>query len=306
MKKNLFLMLGLGAMLLTSCDQDIVNEIYLPGGGGSVVVTDSASTKQLQVFTNLEMLQPAYNTRAVDGQWETNDSIGISSTGLIENLKYVRVGTTSRFETATSWWFKDTSTHTFNAYYPYNAKPSNDLISFTVPNTATQAAQKKNDFLFATGTASGSSEMVRLTFSHKMAKVTLRIYTAPEYGFATSDFSSTTLSLVDVFEKGTFNIKTGEVKCTVSTYKEMDFTGTAKTNYMEFVLYVPAQVAPDMLVKVKTTGECFTFVPMEQTTWEGGRSYTYDMKPFRNTLEITGSSITNWDIADSETMVGYE
>ena len=56
MKKNLFLMLGLGAMLLTSCDQDIVNEIYLPGGGGSVVVTDSTSTKQLQVFTNLEML----------------------------------------------------------------------------------------------------------------------------------------------------------------------------------------------------------------------------------------------------------
>ena len=48
MKKNLFLMLGLGAMLLTSCDQDIVNEIYLPGGGGSVVVTDSTSTKQLQ------------------------------------------------------------------------------------------------------------------------------------------------------------------------------------------------------------------------------------------------------------------
>lgn len=43
-------------MLLTSCDQDIVNEIYLPGGGGSVVVTDSTSTKQLQVFTNLEML----------------------------------------------------------------------------------------------------------------------------------------------------------------------------------------------------------------------------------------------------------
>lgn len=42
-------MLGLGAMLLTSCDQDIVNEIYLPGGGGSVVVTDSTSSKQLQV-----------------------------------------------------------------------------------------------------------------------------------------------------------------------------------------------------------------------------------------------------------------
>ena len=73
-------------MLLTSCDQDIVNEIYLPGGGGSVVVTDSTSTKQLQVFTNLEMLQPAVSTRAVDNQWELNDMIGISSTGMINNM----------------------------------------------------------------------------------------------------------------------------------------------------------------------------------------------------------------------------
>ena len=271
-----------------------------------MVVTDSTSTKQLQVFTNLEMLQPAYNTRAVDGQWETNDSIGISSTGLIENLKYVRVGTTNRFETATSWWFKDNSTHTFNAYYPYNAKPSNDLISFTVPNTATQAAQKKNDFLFATGTASGSSDEVYLNFRHKMAKVTLKIYTAPEYGFSTSDFSNAKLSMVDFDDQGTFNIKTGEVETTGSTYKEMQFTGTAKTSYMEYVMYVAPQVAPDMLVKVSTTGESFLFIPMEQMEWESGRSYTYIMKPLRNTLELTGSTITNWDIADSETMVGYE
>ena len=306
MKKNLFLMLGLGAMLLTSCDQDITNEIYLPGGGGSVTVTDSVSEKQLQVFTNLEMLKPAYSTRAVDNQWEANDSIGISSTGLIENLKYVRVGTTSQFSTATSWWFKDTGTHTFNAYYPYNAKPTSDLISFTVPNTATQAAQKKNDFLFATGTASGSSEELHLNFKHKMAKVTLKIYTAPEYGFSTSDFSNAKLSMVDFDDQGTFNIKTGEVETTGSTYKEMQFTGTAKTSYMEYVMYVAPQVAPDMLVKVSTTGESFLFIPMEQMEWESGRSYTYIMKPLRNTLELTGSTITNWDIADSETMVGYE
>lgn len=48
MKKNLFLMLGLGAVLLTSCDQDITNEIYLPSGGGSVVVTDSTSTSSFR------------------------------------------------------------------------------------------------------------------------------------------------------------------------------------------------------------------------------------------------------------------
>ena len=90
-------MFGLGAMLLTSCDQDIVNEIYLPGGGGSVVVTDSTSSKELQVFTNLETMRPAVSTRAVDNQWEANDMIGISSTGMMNNMKFTRNGNTSQF-----------------------------------------------------------------------------------------------------------------------------------------------------------------------------------------------------------------
>ena len=98
-------MLGLGAVLLTSCDQDIVNEIYLPGGGGSVVVTDSTSTKQLQVFTNLEMLQPTVSTRAVDNQWELNDMIGISSTGMINNMKFTRSGGTNQFVSADKVFF---------------------------------------------------------------------------------------------------------------------------------------------------------------------------------------------------------
>lgn len=142
-------MLGLGAMLLTSCDQDIVNEIYLPGGGGSVVVTDSTSTKQLQVFTNLEMLQPAVSTRAVDNRWELNDMIGISSTGMINNMKFTRSGGTNQFVSANKVFFTDTDTHTFNAYYPYTANPTNDLIEFQVPEAAVQSEQKVNDFLFA-------------------------------------------------------------------------------------------------------------------------------------------------------------
>lgn len=131
-------MLGLGAVLLTSCDQDIVNEIYLPGGGGSVVVTDSTSTKQLQVFTNLEMLQPTVSTRAVDNQWELNDMIGISSTGMINNMKFTRSGGTNQFVSANKVFFTDTDTHTFNAYYPYTANPTNDLIEFQVPEAAVQ------------------------------------------------------------------------------------------------------------------------------------------------------------------------
>ena len=177
MKKNLFLMLGLGAMLLTSCDQDIVNEIYLPGGGGSVVVTDSTSTKQLQVFTNLEMLQPAYNTRAVDNQWEANDMIGISSTGMINNMKFTRNGSTNQFVSTSKVFFTDTDTHTFNAYYPYMANPTNDIIEFQVPEAAVQSEQKVNDFLFANGTASYASPSLTLNFTHQMVRVIIKVYT---------------------------------------------------------------------------------------------------------------------------------
>ena len=299
-------MLGLGAMLLTSCDQDIVNEIYLPGGGGSVVVTDSTSSKQLQVFTNLEMLHPAVSTRAVDNQWEANDMIGISSTGMMDNMKFTRSGSTNQFLGASTVWFKDTDTHTFNAYYPYTATPASNLIEFEVPEDAIQSEQKINDFLFASGTASYANPSLTLNFTHQMVRLIIKVYTAPEYGFTTNSFSGYNLTLLNHYCNGTFNIKTGEVETTGSTYKEMQFTGTAKTSYMEYVMYVAPQVAPDMLVKVSTTGESFLFIPMEQMEWESGRSYTYIMKPLRNTLEITGSTITNWDIADSETMVGYE
>ena len=136
---------------------DIVNEIYLPGGGGSVVVTDSTSSKQLQVFTNLEMLHPAVSTRAVDNQWEANDMIGISSTGMINNMKFTRNGSTNQFVSTSKVFFTDTDTHTFNAYYPYMANPTNDIIEFQVPEAAVQSEQKVNDFLFASGTASYAS-----------------------------------------------------------------------------------------------------------------------------------------------------
>ncbi|MGM9779625.1 MAG: fimbrillin family protein, partial [Prevotella sp.] len=175
MKKKFFLMFGLGAMLLTSCDQDIVNEIYLPGGGGSVVVTDSTSSKQLQVFTNLEMLHPAVSTRAVDNQWEANDMIGISSTGMMDNMKFTRSGSTNQFLGASTVWFKDTDTHTFNAYYPYMANPTNDIIEFQVPEAAVQSEQKVNDFLFASGTASYASPSLTLNFTHQMVRVIIKV-----------------------------------------------------------------------------------------------------------------------------------
>ena len=302
MKKNLFLMLGLGALLLTSCDQDITNEIYLPGGGGSVVVTDSTSTKQLQVFTNLEMLQPAYNTRAVDNQWEANDMIGISSTGMMNNMKFTRNGNTSQFVGASTVWFKDLTTHTFNAYYPYNATPNNDLIEFTIPENAVQSAQKVNDFLFASGTASYANPELTLNFTHQMVRLIIKVYTSPEYGFTTNEFDGSMLTFLGYFESGTFNIKTGEVKAK-EVYVDANYYGEAKDDHAEFTLYVPAQQMPDLRL-VLDNGEVFSFLTSD--IWKAGHSYTYSLKPVRNKLEVISTTITPWTVESEKEYEGYE
>ena len=302
MKKNLFLMLGLGAVLLTSCDQDITNEIYLPGGGGSVVVTDSTSTKQLQVFTNLEMLQPAVSTRAVDNQWELNDMIGISSTGMINNMKFTRNGNTSQFVGASNVWFKDLTTHTFNAYYPYNATPNNDLIEFTIPENAVQSAQKVNDFLFASGTASYANPELTLNFTHQMARLIIKVYTSPEYGFTTNEFDGSMLTFLGYFESGTFNIKTGEVKAK-EVYVDANYYGEAKDDHAEFTLYVPAQQMPDLRLELDN-GEVFSFLTSD--IWKAGHSYTYSLKPVRNKLEVISTTITPWTVESEKEYEGYE
>ena len=302
MKKNLFLMLGLGALLLTSCDQGITNEIYLPGDGGSVVVTDSTSTKQLQVFTNLEMLQPAYNTRAVDNQWEANDMIGISSTGMMNNMKFTRNGNTSQFVGASNVWFKDLTTHTFNAYYPYNATPNNDLIEFTIPENAVQSAQKVNDFLFASGTASYANPELTLNFTHQMVRLIIKVYTSPEYGFTTNEFDGSMLTFLGYFESGTFNIKTGEVKAK-EVYVDANYYGEAKDDHAEFTLYVPAQQMPDLRLELDN-GEVFSFLTSD--IWKAGHSYTYSLKPVRNKLEVISTTITPWTVESEKEYEGYE
>lgn len=302
MKKNLFLMLGLGAVLLTSCDQDIVNEIYLPGGGGSVTVTDSVSGKQLQVFTNLEMQKPAYSTRAVDSQWEANDMIGISSTGMINNLKFTRNGSTNQFVGASKVYFTDTEPHTFNAYYPYKANPTNDLIEFQVPEAAVQSEQKVNDFLFASGTASYANPDLTLNFTHQMARVIIKVYTSPEYGFTTNEFTGSILTFCGYYDSGTFNIKTGQVKCSeesVTTY----YFGQEMSDHMEYTLYVPAQIMPDMTFEL-SNGEVFMFLTND--TWEAGHSYSYSLKPVCNTLEVISATISPWTVESEKTINGYE
>ena len=190
----------------------------------------------------------------------------------------------------------------FKTYYPYTANPTNDLIEFQVPEAAVQSEQKVNDFLFASGAASYANPSLTLNFTHQMVRVIIKVYTSPEYGFTTNDFAGSLLTFVGYFDSGTFNIKTGKVECSdesVTTY----YFGDPQSDHMEYTLYVPAQVMPDMTLQL-SNGENFVFLTND--TWKAGHSYSYSLKPVRNTLEVISATISPWTVESEKTINGYE
>ena len=105
-----------------------------------------------------------------------------------------------------------------------------------------------------------------------------------------------------IFDSGTFNIKTGKVECSdesVTTY----YFGDPQSDHMEYTLYVPAQVMPDMTLQL-SNGENFVFLTND--TWKAGHSYSYSLKPVRNTLEVISATISPWTVESEKTINGYE
>ena len=107
-------------------------------------------------------------TRASGTIWDNGDRIGITDIGndtqygnvpfILKNGKFEAEGKVIYFE--------DTKTHTFRAYYPYNA--SGGILTATTDATA-QQNQPAIDFLFASG-ATGDKHNPVVSFTDKTAK----------------------------------------------------------------------------------------------------------------------------------------
>lgn len=89
-------------------------------------------------------ITPATRVNSEGTDWTDGDRIGVTGAGFTnvpykrENGKFVTDGTTI--------YFNDTETHTFNAYYPYQAEGGTVSVS-----TAADKQGTGIDFLFASG-----------------------------------------------------------------------------------------------------------------------------------------------------------
>lgn len=321
MKKNLFLMLGLGAMMLTSCDQDIVNEIYLPGGG-SAVVNDSAKTSYLSINTSIA--PSGVQTRAINDAWENGDAIGVhtnyaSSSNWFTNGKFVRKDNTSQFVSEVPYYYQDQETCTVKAYYPYNASASsNPSIAFTCSTTAIPQKQKEVDFMYAT-TNTRWATTPNLVFQHKMTRVIFNIiagdgFTGTQNGGKVSSELLEGEFCLRAIGDGSFNTQSGVVTPGTSL-SDFYLTGTGNStagvaHCITFELILPPQSTNNIELQLETnTGISITSVIANEcshTKWDAGYTYTYNVVCNKESFNILSSSIKPWVNSSEETLIPTE
>lgn len=297
MKQKLFLMMGLSTLMLASCsdNDDVINTI------------GNSSEKEVTITAGIEGMM---KSRAVDNQWQANDGIGVTSTGMMENVHYVTTAGDGNFRRNDLGkdYYKDESSHHFTAYYPYTSSVTNNQFTIATSSRATAEGQKNQDFLFAEADADVFNPNVKLNFAHKMARLIFNVKVSTEDGFSaddvfgTVDGSNIKLSygrLNSALASSTVNITTGVVTPTKDASDIVMTSGTddKSLHVRQFTLIVPAQeicTYSHVFNQSQSNEQVFT-TELGEGTWDAGYSYTYNVTIKRDCLTITSATIEKWN-----------
>ena len=242
-------------------------------------------------------------TRASGTTWDNGDRIGITDIGndtqygnvpfILKNGKFEAEGKVIYIE--------DTKTHTFRAYYPYNA--AGGILAATTDATA-QQNQPAIDFLFASGaTGDKNSPVVSFTdktykggednsFHHRMSRITLTFEAGDGVDFSVVKPERYTLD--GLLLTGTFNTADG-----IATADNGAQTGElamdlADGNLTSSIILFPQTVASLPLVVNYKGQEYHATLTMPEGALQAGNNYTYTVKVNATGLTLEGCTIGNW------------
>ena len=245
----------------------------------------------------------ALATRASGTTWDNGDRIGITDIGndtqygnvpfILKNGKFEAEGKVIYIE--------DTKTHTFRAYYPYNA--AGGILAATTDATA-QQNQPSIDFLFASGaTGDKNSPVVSFTdktykggednsFHHRMSRITLTFEAGDGVDFSVVKPERYTLD--GLLLTGTFNTADG-----IATADNGAQTGEltmdlADGNLTSSIILFPQTVASLPLVVNYKGQEYHATLTMPEGALQAGNNYTYTVKVNATGLTLEGCTIGNW------------
>ena len=282
--KTRFFALAALALSLSACTQD--NEIL---NGNPVAAQFTAN------------IAPA--TRASGTTWTAGDRIGITDIGndsqygnvpfILKNGKFEAEGKVIYIE--------DTKTHTFRAYYPYNAVGG--ILTATTDATA-QQNQPAIDFLFASGaTGDKNNPVVSFTdktakggednsFHHRMSRITLTFEAGDGVNFSVVKPERYTLD--GLLLTGTFNTADGIATADNGAQTGELAMNLADGNLTSSVILFPQTVASLPLVVNYKGQEYHATLTVPEGALQAGNNYTYTVKVNATGLTLEGCTIGDW------------
>ena len=245
----------------------------------------------------------APTTRASGTTWDNGDRIGITDIGndsqygnvpfILKNGKFEAEGKVIYIE--------DTKTHTFRAYYPYNA--AGGILTATTDATA-QQNQPAIDFLFASGaTGDKNSPVVNFTdktykggednsFHHRMSQITLTFEAGDGVNFSVVKPERYTLD--GLLLTGTFNTADGIATADNGLQTGELTMNLADGNLTSSIILFPQTVASLPLVVNYKGQEYHATLTMPDGALLAGNNYTYTVKVNATGLTLEGCTIGDW------------
>ena len=243
-------------------------------------------------------ITPATRVNSEGTDWTDGDRIGVTGAGFTnvpykrENGKFVTDGTTI--------YFNDTETHTFNAYYPYQAEGGTVSVS-----TAADKQGTGIDFLFASG-ATGDTHNPEVSFTgdhafhHCMSLIKFTFKAGDGLSFNETEPAGYTLG--GLKHEGTFDTATGTTAVTATSNTPITMQlGGATTSQ---VIILPQEVNSSLNLKVSYNGQSYNAqlkLPATPTAnfYTAGYAYTYNITLNNKDIEVSDPTINPWESGDS-------
>lgn len=250
-------------------------------------------------------ITPATRVNSEGTDWTDGDRIGVTGAGFTnvpykrENGKFVTDGTVI--------YFDDTETHTFHAYYPYQAEGGTVTVS-----TAADKQGTGIDFLFASG-ATGDTHNPEVSFTDKTDKggpdnsfqhcMSLIKFTFKAGdGIIFNGMEPADYTLDGLKHEGTFDTATGTTAVTEAAESPITMQlGGATTSQ---VIILPQEVNSSLELKVSFNGLDYTTTlpnpsKPEANQFSAGYAYTYNITLNNNGITVEEPEITPWEPGDS-------
>lgn len=250
-------------------------------------------------------ITPATRVNSEGTDWTEGDRIGVTGAGFT-NVPYKREYCMF-VPDGTVIYFDDTETHTFHAYYPYQAEGGTVTVS-----TAADKQGTGIDFLFASG-ATGDTHNPEVSFTDKTDKggpdnsfqhcMSLIKFTFKAGdGIIFNGMEPADYTLDGLKHEGTFDTATGTTAVTEAAESLITMQlGGATTSQ---VIILPQVVNSSLELKVSFNGLDYTTTlpnpsKPEANQFSAGYAYTYNITLNNKGITVEEPEITPWEPGNS-------